>query len=345
MTTSATHTETAWGAELTPFLDAAITTEYASLTRDGRPVTVPLTPYRGATTLDVSTGLTYPAKAERARRNPRVALLFADPVGTGLAEPPVVLVQGLATVRDGDLQAGTDRYVRESMAKLPAAYEGTPWFLLRRSGWYFTRIWIEVTPLRITWWERGRLDAEPRVWTAAPGTTAPPSDPAPTGVTPPPWQQAPADWRAAADRAERLGVPDLTLLGADGWPLPLAARAVERVDDGFVVTLPAGTPPAAALPAPVCLTFHVHAERFTGQENVTLVGTGGYVDAGRDRVHVRVERALGDFSLPGGRVSRLRATVRAGRRLDRRLAQESGRRGQPVPVVRRVRDQSSRTSA
>jgi hypothetical protein len=337
MITSATGTGTAWPAELTPFLGAAITSEYASLTRDGRPIAVPLTPYRGGGTLDVSTGLTYPAKAERARRDPRVALLFADPVGAGLENPPVVLVQGLATVRDRDLQAGTDRYVRESLAKLPAAYEGTPWFLLRRSGWYFVRIWIEVTPLRITWWDRGRLDAEPSVWSAPPGTTAPPSDPAPPGAAPPPWREAPVDWRRAADRAERLGVPDITLVGADGWPLPLPARSVERVDDGFVVTLPAGTPPVGALPAPACLTFHVHAERFAGQENVTLVGTGASVGADQDRVHVRVERALGDFSLPGGRLSRIRSTLWAARRLDRRLAQESARRAQPVPVVRRGR--------
>src|SRR3954447_15241178 len=138
ITSDTTETASAWPARLTSFLEASVTTEYASLTRDGRPITVPLTPYPGATTLDVSTGLTYPAKAERARRDPRVALLFADPVGTGLDEPPVVLVQGLATVRDGDLQAGTDRYVRQSMVKLPGAYEGTPWFMLRRSGWYFT---------------------------------------------------------------------------------------------------------------------------------------------------------------------------------------------------------------
>ena len=109
-----------------------------------------------------------------------------------------------------------------------------------------------------------------------------------------------------------------------------------RVDDGFIVTLPAGTPPAAALPAPVCLTFHVHDERFTGQENVTLVGTGASVGSDGYRVHVRVERALGDFSLPGGRLSRLRSMMWAGRRLDRRLAEESARRGQPVPVVRRL---------
>ncbi len=72
-----------WPAELGEVFERELTCEYASLTRSGSPVTLPSTPYVGNGTLDVSTGLTYPAKAERARRNPKVALLFADPIGAG----------------------------------------------------------------------------------------------------------------------------------------------------------------------------------------------------------------------------------------------------------------------
>ena len=124
---------------MTTLFDRAITCEYASLTASGDPVTVPVTPYVGetGTTLDVSTGLTYPAKAERARRNPKVALLFADPLGSGLEDPPTVLVQGLAAVRDADLQANTDRYVRVSLAKLPAVTKGQPRLVLRRMAFYY----------------------------------------------------------------------------------------------------------------------------------------------------------------------------------------------------------------
>jgi len=58
-----------WPTELLGVFEQAVTCQYASLTRTGTPVTVPTTPYVGALgTLDVSTGLTYPAKAERARR-------------------------------------------------------------------------------------------------------------------------------------------------------------------------------------------------------------------------------------------------------------------------------------
>jgi len=37
-----------------------------------------------------------------------VCLLFADPIGSGHHQMPVVMVQGLACVRDSDLQANTD---------------------------------------------------------------------------------------------------------------------------------------------------------------------------------------------------------------------------------------------
>src|ERR671932_2116676 len=90
LTTALAANPAGWPEELLPLFERAITVEYASLTRANTPVTYPVTPYVGedGRTLDVSTGLTYPAKAERARRNPKVALLFADPVGAGLADPP-----------------------------------------------------------------------------------------------------------------------------------------------------------------------------------------------------------------------------------------------------------------
>jgi hypothetical protein len=126
LTTALAENPAEWPDELLPLFERAITVEHASLTRAGTPVTYPVTPYAGedGRTLDVSTGLTYPAKAERARRNPKVALLYSDPLGSGLDGAPVGLVQGLATVRDADLQANTDRYVRLGMAKLPDTYKG-----------------------------------------------------------------------------------------------------------------------------------------------------------------------------------------------------------------------------
>ena len=67
-----------------------------------KPITWPVTPYYrpGDPCIDVTTGLGYPKKADDARANPLVSLLFSDPTGSGLQDPPIVLVQGSADVDD-----------------------------------------------------------------------------------------------------------------------------------------------------------------------------------------------------------------------------------------------------
>jgi len=323
-----------WPDGLLEVFERSLTVEYASLTRTGLPITVPTTPYLGDNfeTIDVSTGLTYPTKAERARRDPRVCLLFADPLGSGLDEPPVVLVQGLATVRDSDLQANTDRYVRLSMQKLPEATKGQPRFVLRRLGWYYARIWIEVTPLHMRWWPGRNLEEPPRTLNAAEGTAAPLSDPAPSGKQPGPWLAPPSSWRDAAREADRLSTHDLTTVDANGFPLCLPVLRTEVVDDGFGLRLGPGAPPVQAGPA--CLTIHAHPQRFTGQENRTIIGT---LQPSPDRggpFHFRAERALADWSLAGSRTRMGLSFLGKGRRLSPRLASEAQRRFQAVPIVR-----------
>ena len=70
-----------------------------------QPIVWPVTPYYadGAPTIDITTGLGYPKKANDARRNPQVALLFSDPTGSGINSGIQVLVQGTAEVDDRDL--------------------------------------------------------------------------------------------------------------------------------------------------------------------------------------------------------------------------------------------------
>jgi len=78
--------------------DRFITTELTTVDRHGQPITWPVTPYYepGAPCIDATTGLGYPKKANDARANPLVAMLFSDPTGCGLKRPPMVLVQGTA---------------------------------------------------------------------------------------------------------------------------------------------------------------------------------------------------------------------------------------------------------
>jgi len=105
-------------------------------------------------------------------------------------------------------------------------------------------------------------------------------------------------------------------------------RDAERTADGFVVRPPAGIQVGGG---PACLTAHRHDESFSGQENVVLVGTAEPTDDGR--VHVRVDRALTDWSITGSRLAKAAGFLAKGRDLGRRLAVESARRGQPAPRV------------
>jgi len=324
-------TAPAWPDALEALFERSVTCEYASLTRSGTPVTVPTTPYVGAgrRTLDVSTGLAYPAKAERARRNPKVALLFADPLGSGLADLPVALVQGHGAVRDADLQATTDRYVRRSLAKLPSATKGQPRFVLRRLAFYYARIWVEVTPVRVLWWEDRNLAVPPSAWRRPGAAGLPTSDPAPPGGPPPPWLEPPSTWRDVAARAvATLPFADLTVVDAQGWPLivPVTADTLDR--DAVRLGIGPGAPDLAAGPA--CLTLHGHPEQFTGQENHTLVGS---FTPGPPTPSLVVARALADWSLPGNRLQTSVDFLVARRRLAPRLKAEAARRGQPIPRV------------
>lgn len=255
-----------------------------------------------------------------------MALLFSDPVGSGLSDPPVVLVQGLAAVRDADLQANTDRYLRQSFKKVPEAYAGMPAFLLRRMQWYFVRIWIQVTPLRILWWPEGILNRPPEGWEASTDIIAPESDPAPQGKAPGSWKSEPADWQPGAGYAvQHLGNPVVTLVDDQGFPLPMRVRGTTLTPTGFHFDIPAGYP--TDLYGPACLTFHTHPERFTGQQNMVFIGR---VEAGGTFI---VDRQVGDWSLAGSKLKAIWDFMDNGRKLAPRLAEEAQRRGQTVPVI------------
>ena len=103
-------------------IDRSYVAHVATLDRAGRPVTWPMTPYLDASgaAIEVSTGVTYPAKAERARRNPHVCVLL------GGGDEPLARVTALATVRDQDLQANTDHFIRQAATKTGAGWSHLP---------------------------------------------------------------------------------------------------------------------------------------------------------------------------------------------------------------------------
>ena len=120
----------------------------------------------GLKTLDLTTGLAYPTKADRARKNPKVGLLVE-----GAGGGPVVSVAGIAAVRDADLQANLIRYLAENGHSLRG---DVGWPLAQKAVWYWSRILVEVAPARVLWWDSlAAMDQAPHRIDAPAGTVFP----------------------------------------------------------------------------------------------------------------------------------------------------------------------------
>jgi pyridoxamine 5'-phosphate oxidase-like protein len=139
-------------------IDRYFTCEFTTLSRDGSPVTWPVSPRLladGRFLLTTSIGM--PQKAFNIRRNPKVSMLFSEPTGSGVAQPGAVLIQGDATAEDRIVtDVSSDAEVAALMETLfgrqPAgAFWSTQ--LGRRLGWpYYIRLLIYVTPRRALFW-------------------------------------------------------------------------------------------------------------------------------------------------------------------------------------------------
>lgn len=289
--------------------------QYATVSAAGVPVDTPVLyfPNDDLGAVNLATGLAYPAKAERARRNPKVGLLLA-----GGPHEPVVSVAGMAAVRDADLQGNVLRYLAEAAYTLP---HDPDWALARQAVWYWTRIIVEIVPARICWWDGPeQMDRPPHRWQAAESTCFPTSDPAPPGTasSPATWQVRP--WRELAETAlGRNAAGHLSVLDAEGFPRPMKARSIAITDTGLALTLPDGVPWAIAGMA--CLTFG-GIETFLGS-----------VAAAEGTIHLTVERTLPVFPMTSDMTQLWQPAPDTRAQLMRRLEQELYRRGQPVPTV------------
>ncbi|MFP6816635.1 MAG: hypothetical protein VB949_13350 [Pseudomonadales bacterium] len=305
--------------------------EYATLTRAGMPIANPLFHYYqpGYSSIDVATGLAYPAKADRARANPKVGLLLGpavhahDPIAmlehgapdaSALADQPVVVIAARAAVRDGDIQANTDRYIGQFLAEHPKV--GPDWDLVKTKLHYWARIWVECVPVRVLFWPEGRIDSEaPLVWQAAADAEYPQSDRAPQSAPTPR-----ADWPVEHWQQRAQGVirafpqPILTAADGDGFPLPFPVLGAELAEDGFALTLARHGPWEPVGPA--CLSFGAMA---------TFLGA---LDDG-DVTRFRVSRLIGNlphvFDTPDDQLVTMMGRLRA----------ELDRRSQSMPVVER----------
>jgi hypothetical protein len=304
-----------------------VTTEYTTIDPKGHPRTWPVTPYYrpGDGAIDVTTGLGYPKKAQDARANPQVALLFSDPTGSGLEDPPAVLVQGTAKVDDADLEANAERYRRESLEKLPATKEMyPPKPLLRFFQWYFARLYVYVRPERVYVWPGGDFSAEPQLLGAH-------LEEVRSGHSeePPQGHEAPeGGGEAWDDRMDELGAryPSavLSVVGPDGFPF--SARAPIEVDRAAhrvrIREVPTGAPLEPGL---ACLTAHAHHPEFRWQQNFQVRGDLVREDGGWALVP---HKLIGGMEIPpGSALQRYRANLKGMRRYRATAKRELARRG------------------
>ncbi len=144
------------------------TCELTTLSKDGGPITWPVMavyqPEQGRFLLSTAIGLSQ--KVAHLRRDPRLSLLFSDPTGSGLADPPAVLVQGDGHVGDdiGTWNEDLRVYHRQAWLRQPMSrtYSFSPIgrYLM---GWYFRRLVITLRPARVFWWPVGDFSRTPEV--------------------------------------------------------------------------------------------------------------------------------------------------------------------------------------
>ncbi|MBV8432282.1 MAG: hypothetical protein JO244_14035 [Solirubrobacterales bacterium] len=306
--------------------DRFITTELTTIDRQGQPITWPVTPYYspGDPCIDVTTGLGYPKKARDAEANPLVSLLFSEPTGSGLSQPPMVLVQGSADVDDRDLAANRERYAREAVEKLPATGQMLPPAAVRRRlDWYFARIYIHIRPERVYVWPQSEVGSEPVLYDAH-------MEEVRSGHS-----EEPERFHADPARAEGAWHPRLDELGAtyptavvsivspDGFPFSI--RAAVRPDRSQrLIRLEGELTGVPLQPGLACLTAHQHGEEFTWQQNFQVRGDLQFADGGWVLIP---RRLVGGFEIPRSRIGALRTMVSSHLRYRRTAKRELARRG------------------
>jgi hypothetical protein len=305
--------------------DRFITTELTTVDRAGHPITWPVTPYYrvGDPCIDVTTGLGYPKKADDARANPMVSLLFSDPTGSGLNDPPMVLVQGSAEVDDRDLEANRERYSREVNEKLPGLARWQPPDRLKRFlSWYYTRIYVHVRPERVYVWAHGASRAEPQLFDAH-------MEEVRSGHSEEPdrFHAAPEGGRSAwHPRLKELGTSHatavLSIVSPDGFPF--AIRAPVQVDEANRwIRIDAPLEGAPLQPGLACLTAHAHEPELSWMENFQVRGD---LVLREDTWALVPHRLVGGLEAPASRIAMIRANAGKARRFRRTAKRELARR-------------------
>jgi Pyridoxamine 5'-phosphate oxidase len=288
---------------LADVLDAYLTCEFATLGRDGTPLTWPTAVLpRPDGTLLVTTSIAFPQKALNVRRDGRVALLFSEPTGSGLINAPQVFVSGHASCPDEIVTspAGLEEYWARLFKRQPSSrpYIKTP--VNKLMDWYYFRLLITIEPDRVV--NRGPITGI----AAEPGTAS--SD------------------GSALLGADILGRFSTAVLGAtDAAGAPLLMRTkVKPVAEGFEVR---AEPDAAVVAGPASLLVHEHDEKLSAAYTALVPGRLSQLDGSRWLLLPdRVVEPIGT-----GRVADALHLVRGGRRATNRYLDRRGLQRPRVP--------------
>ena len=139
-------------------LQQFFTGEVTTVNKQGQPLTWPNLPYYDKENgrIVVTSSVAFPTKALIAKRNPKMAVLYSDPTGSGLNDPPAVLVQGDATVSDmlgPEWESLSIAILKESFRRQPESrvYLRNP-VIRKLFEFYYQRLVVVVQPRGILAW-------------------------------------------------------------------------------------------------------------------------------------------------------------------------------------------------
>jgi len=130
---------------------------------NGKTVTFPMLYFYepSSGTFTVTSSILFSKKIEHLKENSKVSLLFSNPAGSGIGGHSV-LVQGVATYEDSDLDHGWERFLPYWRKKEPYIDS----FLAEREkfSWFWKRIIVQVEPRKIMAWKNAETQKNPEVF-------------------------------------------------------------------------------------------------------------------------------------------------------------------------------------
>jgi hypothetical protein len=252
------------------------TCEFTTVNKQRQPLTWPIEPFfrEEDGRLIVTSSIAFPVKSQNARRHPKVALLFSDPTGSGLQDPPAVLVHGDAIVEEltGDPDWSYDMF-RESVLRQPNTrkFVGNP-IAQRLFLFQYQRIAVISQPRRLLIWPHGDFTALPtKIELGSAGThqAEPGNQPSSSEDA----TSARRAWNKALVECARVyssGV--LTIVEPSGYPV--SVRCTAQLDDAHHVVTLSGLPEQVpgGWKGKACLLFHRHNEHLGDQHELMIKG-------------------------------------------------------------------------